>query len=151
MEQKGELWISDIWQNWSDSVHNMCVVNTDSKSFLAKTPEMFLQEAVRAQKKMYMYSCLQQRCHFSLFVASIDGLLYVEAVATLKKIASRLAKKLQQLYLRTCGRVNGIFTITLVSATNRCIRGPGCHHIGSVCNSCSEGGATLRMSRRSKG
>ena len=39
---------------------------------------------------MYLEACLQQRRHFSPFVASVDGLMGVEAMATLKRIASRL-------------------------------------------------------------
>ena len=31
-EQKGDLLIRDLWANGTDSVHDMCVVNTDAKS-----------------------------------------------------------------------------------------------------------------------
>ena len=47
---------------------------------------------------MYMDACLQQLRHFSPFVASVDGLLEVEATATLKRLASRLATKWKQSY-----------------------------------------------------
>ena len=30
-ENKGDLLIYDIWQNGTDSVHDMCIVNTDAK------------------------------------------------------------------------------------------------------------------------
>ena len=39
MEQKVDLLIHDLCQNGTDSVHDMHVVNTDSKSHLAKAPE----------------------------------------------------------------------------------------------------------------
>ena len=45
---------------------------------------------------MYLEACLHQRRHFSPFVASVDGLLGVEATATLKRIASCLATKWKQ-------------------------------------------------------
>ena len=76
----------------------MHVVNIDSKCHLAKTHKKCLHEAEQAMKKMYLDACLQQRQHFSPFVASIDGLLGVEATATLKRIASRLATKWGQPY-----------------------------------------------------
>ena len=79
----------------------MRVVNTDNKSYLVKTPEKCLQEVSRAKKKMHLKACLQKRRHFSPLVASVDGLLDVEAVATLKRITSRLATKWQQPYSRT--------------------------------------------------
>ena len=123
MEQKGDLLIRDLWANGTDSVHNMRVVNTDAKSYWEKSPERFLEEAESGKKKMYLEACLQQRQHFSLFVTSVDGLLGVEATATLKRIASRLTSKRKQHYSKTCGYVKSRIAITLVRATHRCIRG----------------------------
>ena len=79
----------------------MRVVNTDAKSHMAKSPEKCLQEAKRVQKRMYQEACIQQRRHFSSFVASEDVLLGVEATATLKRLASRLATKWKQPYSKT--------------------------------------------------
>ena len=45
---------------------------------------------------MYLEACLQQRRHFSPFVALVDGLLGVKATATMKSLASRLATKWKQ-------------------------------------------------------
>ena len=53
-EQKGDLLIRDLWQNGTDSVHDMCVVNTDTKSHSEKPPEKCLPEAELAKKKMYL-------------------------------------------------------------------------------------------------
>ena len=80
----------------------MRVVNTDTKCHSLKTQEKCLQEAERENKKMYLEACLQQRQHFSLLVTSVDGVLGVEAAATLKKIASHLATQWRQPYYRTC-------------------------------------------------
>ena len=101
----------------------MRVVNTDAKSYWEKSPERCLEEAERSKKKIYLEACLQKRQHFSPFVASVDGLLWVEATATLKRIASRLASKWKQPYSKRCGYVKSRIAITLVRATHRCIRG----------------------------
>ena len=77
----------------------------------------------KGTKKMYLEACLQKRRQFSLFVASVDGLLRVEETATLKSIASRLATKWWQPYSKTCGYVKSRVAITLVRATHRCLRG----------------------------
>ena len=53
-EQKGDLLIRDLWQNGTDSVHDMYVVNTYAKSHTAKTPEKCLQEAESGEKWMYL-------------------------------------------------------------------------------------------------
>ena len=98
-------------------------MNTDAKSYWEKSPERYLEEAERGKKKMYLEACLQQRRHFSPFVASVDGLLRVEATATLKRIDSRLVSKWKQPYSKTCGYVKSRIAITLVRATHRCIQG----------------------------
>ena len=92
-EQKGDHIIRDLWQQGTDSVHDMRVVNTDALSYVRKSPEKCLHEAERGKKKMYLEAFLQQCRHFSPFVASVDGILGVEATDTLKRIASRLDTK----------------------------------------------------------
>ena len=121
--QKGDLLIRDLWQQGTDSVHNMCVVNTDALSYIRQSPEKCLQEAERGKKKMYLEACLHQRQHFSPFVASVDGMLGVDTTATKKRISSRLATKWRQPYSKTCGYVKSRVAITLVRATHRCLRG----------------------------
>ena len=101
----------------------MHVVNTDALSYLIKAPEKCLLEAENGKKKMYLEACLQQRQHVSPFVASVGGLLGVEATATLKRIASCLATKWSQPYSKACGYVKSRVAITLVRATHRCLRG----------------------------
>ena len=122
-EQKGNLLIRDIWQQWTDSFHIMRVMNADTLLYLKKSPEKCLHEAEKRKKNMYLEACLQQRQHLSPFVASVDGLLGVEATATLKRIASLLATKWRQPYFKTCGYVKNRVSITLVRATHRCLRG----------------------------
>ena len=122
-EQKGNLLIRDLWQQGTNSVHVMRVVSTDALTYQSKAPEKCLHEAEKGKKKMYLEACLQQRRHFYPFVDSVDGLLGVEATATLKRISSCLATKWKQPCSKTCGCVNSRDAITLVRATHRCIRG----------------------------
>ena len=122
-EQKGDLLIHDLWQNGTESVHDMRVVNTYDKTHYVKTPEKCLQEAERGDNRLYLDECLQQRRHFPPFVASVEGLLGVEATATLKRLASCLATKWRKPYSKTCRYVKSRIEITLVCATHRCICG----------------------------
>ena len=100
-EQKGELLFRDLWQQGTNSVHDMRVVNTDALTYQLKEPEKCLHEAEKGKKQMYLEACLQQCWHLSPFVALVDGLLGVEATATLKKISSRLATKVIAILLLT--------------------------------------------------
>ena len=56
---------------------------------------------------------------FTLFVASVDGLLGVEVEATPKHIAGRITQNWNEPYSHTCGYVKSRVAITLVHATNR--------------------------------
>ena len=61
LEEKGDLLIRDLWKNGTDSIHDMRVVNTDTKSYWGRSPEKCLEEAERGKKKMYLEAFLQQR------------------------------------------------------------------------------------------
>ena len=37
-EQKGDLLIRDLWQQGTDSVHDMHIVNTDALSYVCRSP-----------------------------------------------------------------------------------------------------------------
>ena len=93
MEQNGYLRIRELWQNGTNSVHDMRVVNTYAKSHSEKLLEKCLQEAERVKKLMYLEACFQKRRHLSLFVASVHGLMGVEAMTTLKRIYICLTTK----------------------------------------------------------
>ena len=121
-EHKGDLLIRDLWQQGTDSVHDMHVVNTDALTYLKKAPEKCLHEAEKGKKNMSLEACLQQRWHFYPFVDLVDGLLGVEATATLKRIASRLATKWRQPYYKMCGYVKSRVAITFMRATHCCLR-----------------------------
>ena len=57
-EQNGDLLIHDLCQNETDSVHDMSVVNTDTKYHSEKPPEKFPKETERAKKRTYLEACL---------------------------------------------------------------------------------------------
>ena len=90
IEQKGNLLIRDLYQNGTNSVHYMRVMNTDTKSHLSKTTYKCLQGADRGKKKMYLGACIQKCRHFLTLVGEILG---IEVGATLKSIASHLETK----------------------------------------------------------
>ena len=85
--------IRDLWQKGTDSVNDMCVVNTNTKSYVKKTLERCLHEAEKVKNKNYLETCLQQHYHFFPFFISVYGLLGVEAEAALKIISSHLEIK----------------------------------------------------------
>ena len=99
----------------------MRVVNNDAIYHQSNTPEKCLETAEQERKRKYLSACVKKRRHFTLFVTSVDGLLGVEADATLKRIAVRLAQKCQEVYSRNLRYVKSRLNITLVRGTQKCI------------------------------
>jgi hypothetical protein len=82
-----------------------------------------LEAHEREKKKKYLKACLEQRRHFSPFVASTDGLLGKESQTLLKKLSALLAEKWEKPYSKICGYVNAWMSIAMFRATYFCLRG----------------------------
>ena len=80
----------------------MSVINMDSPSYLSKNPKKFLETAEKVKKRNYLDPCVKHCRHFTPFVASVYGLLGVEAEATLNRIASRHTTKWKEPYSCNC-------------------------------------------------
>ena len=115
----------DLWTQGTDRIHDMRVVNTDVIYYQYQTPEKCLETADCNKKKKHLHDCINKRRNFTSFITSVDGLIRVEAEATLKRISIRLAQKWKEIYSCTCGYVKIRVAITLVRATHNCILGPG--------------------------
>ena len=70
-EQKGDLCIRDLWQQGTDSVHDMHCLNTDALTYQSKAPEKCLHDAEKGKKNMYLEACLQKRWNFSPFFSLV--------------------------------------------------------------------------------
>ena len=67
---------------------------------------------------MYLEDFLQRRQQFPPLVVSVDRLIGDRVEAILKRISTRLAKKWQQLYSRTCGYIKIWIANTLVQVAH---------------------------------
>ena len=105
---KGYLLIRDLWTQGTDIIHNVCVMNTDAVSNKSKTPEKCLETAEPEKSRKCLNACLNERRHFTSFVALVDVIFGVEAEAMLKRISSLLAQKWKGPYSRTYGYVKSI-------------------------------------------
>ena len=100
-----------------------CKNDLVAKSYRDRDPDKVLASHSRQKKKKYLHPCLDQRRHFTPFIVSVDSLLEDEAVAVLRKLASRLASRWDQPYSQTMGYVRSRMALAIVRATHRCIRG----------------------------
>ena len=81
---------TSLCQRDTDSIHNMCVVSTENLFHQNNYPNNCLQMEDKEKKKTNMESCLQEHCHLSPIVVSVDGLLSLEGGYMLKCIARHL-------------------------------------------------------------
>ena len=67
-ENKGDLFIRDLWTQGADRIHNMRVVNTDAVSYQSNTLKKCLETNKRKKKRKYLNTCLNKSRHFTPFV-----------------------------------------------------------------------------------
>ena len=82
-----------------DRIQDMPVMNTDTPYHLNKSLENYIQISDKENK--YLEAGLWQRHHFYPFFVSVDGLIGVEAEATLKPTSSRITTKWKHPYYGT--------------------------------------------------
>ena len=125
LEQRNGRWdvlIRGLWENSTDCIIDVRLTDTDAASNRAKEPEMVLEQQ-EWEKRKYLQPCLEQRRHFTPFVASTDGMLGKEAQTLLKKLSARIAEKSGESYSHVCGAMKARMSIAIVRATHLCIRG----------------------------
>ena len=107
----------------TDCIIDVRMTDLDCNSNRSKDPEKVLAAHEREKKRKYLEPCLEQRRHFTPFVASTDGLLGKEASTLLKRLAAELAEKSGKSYAEVSGFVRARISIAIVRATHRCLRG----------------------------
>eukprot|EP00957_Ditylum_brightwellii_P010675 808300-Ditylum_brightwellii.AAC.1 len=89
----GDLLIRGLWKPQTDAIIDVSITNTDTKSYISRLLKSVLAAQEREKKEKYLQHCLDQRCHFSSFVVSVDSMLGKEATIVLKQISRKLAQK----------------------------------------------------------
>jgi hypothetical protein len=122
-EDHGDILVQGLWACGTACIIDICIRDIDAKYQRSKNPHKVLEAQEREKKKKYLETCLEQRRHFSPFVASTEGLLGKESRTLLKKVFALLAEKWEKLYSEICGYVNAQMSIAMVRATYRCLWG----------------------------
>ena len=69
-EERGDLLTRNLWKHPRDCILDVCITNLDAPSNIHRKPEAVLLFHEREKRKKYLQACLNQRRHFSPFVAS---------------------------------------------------------------------------------
>jgi hypothetical protein len=115
--------VRGLWACGTDCIIDVRITDVDAKSQRSKDPLKVLEAYEREKKLKYLEACLEQRRHFSPFMASTDGLLGKESRTLLKKLSTLLAEKWEKPYSEICGYVNARMSIAMVRATHLCLGG----------------------------
>jgi hypothetical protein len=115
--------VPGLWACGTNCIIDVRITDVDAKYQRFKDPHKVLEGHEREKKRKYLKACLEQRRHFSPFVASMDGLLGKESRSLLKKLSTLLAEKWEKPYSEMCGYVNVRMSIAMVRATHLCLRG----------------------------
>jgi hypothetical protein len=122
-EDRGDILVRGLWACGTDCIIDVRIMDVDSKTQRYKDPHKVLEAHEREKKKKCLEACLEQRRHFSPFLASTDGLLGKESRTLLKKLSALLAEKWEKPYSELCGYVHAGMSIAMVRATHLCLRG----------------------------
>jgi hypothetical protein len=132
-EDRGDILIRGLWAQGTDCIIDVRIMDVDAKPNRSKDWDKVLAAHECKKKKKCLGACLEQRRHFSPFVASADGLLGKEAKIFLRKLSAMLSEKWEKPYSKVCGYVNARMSIAIVRATHLCVRGSRVP-TGKMCN-----------------
>jgi hypothetical protein len=136
IEDRGDILIRGLWLQSTDCTIDVRITDVDAKSNRSEDPDKVSSAHEREKIKKHLRACLEQRRHFSPFVASAGGLLGEEAKILLRKLSAMLAEKWEK---SPCSEVCGCcvdarVSIAIVRATHLlCIHGPRVS-TGKMCN-----------------
>ena len=120
---QGDLLARGFWDKGTDCIVDIRVFDVHQPSHLARKRENIIKLAEIEKERKYVNPCLEQRYHLTSFVVSCEGLLGKEASTFLQGLSKRLSDKWNLPYYTTISFVRARFSIALVRAKNRFIRG----------------------------
>ena len=115
--------VHGLWETGSGCVLDICISDTDAKSYADKTSKRVLEDHAKRKKAKYLQSCLDRRRSFAPLVYSVDGMACKEAQAFEKRIVSHLADKWNRPYSELVGYVCRRMAMSILRSNTVCLRG----------------------------
>ena len=122
-ENRGDILIRGLWRKGEECILDIQVTNLDAHSYKSRNDESILLGLEKRKKGKYEKDCRDVRRSFSPLIVSEDGLQGRITKGILRRISKMLAAKWQRAYSVVCGYVRTRFSIAVVRATKRCLRG----------------------------
>jgi hypothetical protein len=122
-EDRGDLSIRIYWEKEAYCILHLKIMDTDMTYHCNKDPHKILEAVEWPKKKKYLQPCLDQRCHFTQFVISVDGLVGNDAIMIIKTLTEKQAQKMINSYSHLCGCIYARLSIVIVNALHMCLQG----------------------------
>ena len=88
-----DLCVRGVWEPQAEALFDIRVVDTDARSYCARSPRDVLGTAENEKKRKYLQACQDRRATFTPLCVSVDGMLGSEAEFFVKRLGNFLAAK----------------------------------------------------------
>eukprot|EP00957_Ditylum_brightwellii_P169556 12905584-Ditylum_brightwellii.AAC.1 len=114
----GDFSICGIWQQQTDTIIDICVTNSDAKSYQNWTIENHLKTQDKEEKKKYLHICQDNWKNFTPFIVMVDRVFGHKAHLLMKQLACALSKKWVCHVSHDLNYVKTMLSIAVVRATH---------------------------------
>ena len=91
VESRADVSGHGFWNQGTNAMFDVRIVNLDAGSYLRMTPEKDLAKAEKKKKVLYLQACLERIRTFTPMVYYADGIPGAEALAAQKRLAALLS------------------------------------------------------------
>ena len=93
-----DLCVRGVWEPQTEALLDIRVVDTDARSYRARSPHDVLGSAEVEKKCKYLQACQDRRATFTPLCVSVDGMLGSEAEFFVKRLGDFLAMRWERPY-----------------------------------------------------
>ena len=93
-----DLAVRGLWSPQTEALFDICIVDTDARSYGGLSPITILSNAEKEKRDKYKAACDERRAIFTPLCISVDGLMGREANVFLKRLADTLSCRWERSY-----------------------------------------------------
>ena len=83
----------EFWERGEAAIVDVCIVDTDQRSYQDKAPETVLVTHKTSKKAKYLAPCHKAQNYFFPLVVLVDGVMVKKHKAAIKRLAALLSQK----------------------------------------------------------
>jgi len=118
-----DLCVRGAWEPQTEAFFDIRVVDTDARSYRARTPHDVLSTAKGEKKCKYLRACQDWHATFTPLCVSVDGMLSSEAEFFVRRMSAFLAAKWERPYSVMIGWVRAHLSFAILRGALLCVRG----------------------------